>query len=47
MQYGGGGGGGGGGIYKAYPFILWLLWKYAFYILSSSSNRKYGPVAIF
>ena len=36
-----------GCVYSAYPFILWWLCEYMYFILSSSSsNRKYDPVAI-
>ena len=32
--------------YPNYPSLLWWLWKYVYFVLSSSSNRKYGSLAI-
>ena len=33
-------------IHSAYPFLLWRLWEYVYFVLLSSSNRKYDPFAI-
>ena len=35
-----------GCMYSAYPFLLWWLWEYVYFILLSSSNRKYDPFPI-
>ena len=35
-----------GYLYSAYAFLLWWLSEYAYFILSSSTNRKYDPSAI-
>ena len=35
-----------GCMYSAYPFRLWWLWEYVYFILLSSSNRKYDPFPI-
>ena len=41
----GGGGGGGGGI-SVYPFPLWWLREYIYFVLLSSSNQKYELLPI-
>ena len=35
-----------GCMYSAYSFLLWWLWEYVYFILLSSSNRKYDPFPI-
>ena len=35
-----------GCMYSAHPFLLWWLWEYVYFILLSSSNRKYDPFPI-
>ena len=33
-------------VYSDYPFRLWWVWEYVYFILLSSPNRKYDPFAI-
>ena len=33
-------------VYSAYPFLLWWLWDYLYFIVLTSSNRMYDPYSI-
>ena len=35
-----------GTVFSVYPFLLWWLWKYVYFILFSSSNWKYESFTI-